>query len=844
MTKAVRLVGLALLALAAAVVLPSTAPATDFYTVPSTVTSTISEWGACRRVYNGHASGKSLMVPTKYQYEWLGAGSFNSATIAGVKTSGCIGGAVRFRAANSNYFSKTPASNGSTTKLTWSGWVKRGNFGAYQRIFNAGAGFDTFLFTTTDTLIFWLNGQADAYLQPNWVFRDSSAWYHIVLAIDTTQATPTDRVKIYINGRLIPPSAFTLNNTYPAQNYNMGYYNKSGVQHNLGCYSSGSQPLDGYMADVYFIDGQQLTPTSFAGYDSNGMWVPVAYGGSYGTNGYHLEFTDPSNLGKDSAGSNNWTANNFSTAGTTNDVMQDNPTLTDNGDNGQGNYATLNPLTNSGGTFSNANLRYVGPGAWRRINGTIAVSSGKWYYEGKIANAPYSPRGSTTLYNAVGFGLATVTHDTNTPRLQTDSVVMQDSGYFKNFSGAQTDSGATLANGDTIGVAVDLDNNQFTFYRNNSSIASGTIGAAAGTLLVPVLYGYSNSYGVFDLNFGQQPFSYSPPTGFKALNTRNLGTPTIADASAYFQTALYTGNGGTQSVYTNNGTTFQPDLVIVKDRSATRNWTWVDSVRGATKEIWSDLSNVESTNANGVSSINSNGFTVGNSAWVNSSGENFVAYMFKKGATSGLDIVTFTAPASGNFTVPHSLGVAPAMVIVKARNLFAGWWLWHQSLANNTTAYVQLNSTAAATTYSTMWGTGNTSTNLGMTAGGACPANYQCVAYAFAEVPGFSKFGSYTGNGSADGPFVYTGFKPAFVMLKDITQAQRWYIHDNAREPTNQMGSELSPGLNYAEGNLGAQIDFLSNGFKLRDSGNANTSGDTIIYAAFAEQPFKYTRAK
>ncbi len=272
-----------------------------------------------------------------------------------------------------------------------------------------------------------------------------------------------------------------------------------------------------------------------------------------------LSNTTSTTLGKDSSGNgNNWTPNGFSvTSGVGNDSLVDTPTSygTDTGAGGEvrGNYCTLNPLSTTAGTYSQGNLRYVGAAAYRRSNATISLSTGKWYWEVTLGNAPFSPRGVGSQYNAFGFGLSTVFNSTTNPNAVTDAVVLADNGYYKNFSGSWTDGGTAFSSGDTLSIAVDLDANSFTFYRNNTQVTTGTIGGTAGRELVPIIISYDGTYGVMDCNFGQRPFAYTAPSGFKALCTQNLPTPTIGatsttQANDYFNPVLYTGTGSSLSV--------------------------------------------------------------------------------------------------------------------------------------------------------------------------------------------------------------------------------------------------------------------------------------------------------
>jgi hypothetical protein len=575
------------------------------------------------------------------------------------------------------------------------------------------------------------------------------------------------------------------------------------------------------------------------------------------------------NPGLDASGNgNNWTTNNinWTSSGSTYDTMTDVPTLTSAT---ASNFNVLNPLSVTTGTVSAGNLQYVGASSSKRINGTLAVNSGKWYWEVTLLNAPESPRSSSSAYNGFGFGLATTFDSSAGGTSSTDWINLKDNGYYKNFSGTNTDTGVTFSSGDVLAIAVDLDANTFTFYRNNSSLATGTIGVTAGTQLVPAMYSYNGSFGAMACNFGQRPFAYTPPTGFVALNTFNLPTPSIGatastQANKYMDATLYTGNGTSQSVVNAGG--FQPDLVWIKMRSGAAGNELFDSARGANIVLFSNATNAES-NSGTMSAFNSNGFTPvyqASDVSTNNNGSTFVGWQWKANGTgvsntagsitstvsantsSGFSVVTYTAPSSGAFTVGHGLGVAPAMIITKSRsNSGYVWGCYHQSLGN--TKRIDLNSTAAAVT-STNGAWNNTSPTSSVFTVGLdwAGSGITYVAYCFSQVAGYSAFGSYTGNGSTDGPFIFTGFRPRWLMVKRSSATSDWFIIDTSRNPYNEATTSLFANASNADYTLTTGgFDIVSNGFKLRvGSGfNPNASGETYIYMAFAESPFKYANA-
>jgi hypothetical protein len=362
-------------------------------------------------------------------------------------------------------------------------------------------------------------------------------------------------------------------------------------------------------------------------------------------------------------------------------------------------------------------------------------------------------------------------------------------------------------------------------------------------------------------NFGQRPFSYTPPTGFVALKTFNLPNSTIVAGNKQMDATLYTGTGAALSV-TNAGS-FQPDLVWVKGRSGATDHALYDSVRGVQNQLESNNTTAETAEATGLTAFGSNGFTVGALAQMNTSAATYVGWQWKANGTAvtntagtvsaqlsanptaGFSVATFTAPASGQFTIGHGLGVAPAFVTVKNLVASNSWWTYHSALGLNNVDYVVLDRTDAEASFSTMWGSsGMTSSTCGFTVGGAVNASVSHVAYIWTPIAGYSAFGSYTGNGSTDGPFVYTGFRPRFIMVKRTDSTGTWEMYDTSRDTYNVMSADLAANLADAEVSI-ARFDSVSNGFKLRNTGAAvNASGGTYIYIAFAENPFKNALAR
>jgi hypothetical protein len=783
---------------------------------------------------------------------------------------------LRFNSADSAYLSRTPASASNRDTWTFSGWVKRSKLGMSNAIvFGSG---DTYVNFETDRLAVNLRAAATNYLGISTAkFRDVSAWYHIVVAVDTTQATAADRLKMWVNNQLI--TAFDVS-SYLNIPVNTDTAVNSTNAHNIGRYTGTGEHFDGYMTEINFIDGQALTPSSFGETDAQtGVWKPKAYSSTYGTNGFFLKFADNSGttsttLGKDSSGnSNNWTPNNFSvTAGAGNDSLVDSPTAygTDTGVGGsvRGNYATLNPLASSG-TFTNGNLDLaVGSTAESSGIATMAVgASGKYYWE--VLVTAVGGDYMIGIYNGQNTLNPTSSGTFYGYRYNGQKVTVSGSTY-----------GASYTTNDIIGVAVDMDAGTITFYKNGSSQGQAFSGISGGNFR-PSTYLYNNASKT--ANFGQRPFAYTAPSGFKALCTTNLPTPTIGatsttQANDYMNVVLWTGNGSTTRGITGVG--FQPDFTWIKTRSGSSlNHTLFNAIVGggankglASNTTASEASLNDDATYGYLNTFDSDGFTVakgssGGESYTNASSYTYVAWNWNAGGstvtntsgtisaqvrantTSGFSIVTYTGTGA-NATVGHGLGVAPKMIIGKRRSGVADWMVGHSGVNGGTTPfnyYLVLNSTAAQSADSTAWNnTAPTSTVFSLGSGGNVNSNTATnVMYCFAEVAGYSAFGSYTGNGSTDGPFVYTGFRPRFVMIKRTDSTSDWTVWDTSRNTYNQMNLALYPNLSNAEVTTSIVIDTVSNGIKIRNSNaDTNASGGTYIYMALAESPFKFSLAR
>jgi hypothetical protein len=504
------------------------------------------------------------------------------------------------------------------------------------------------------------------------------------------------------------------------------------------------------------------------------------------------------------------------------------------------NYAVINPVATTGVTnvASNGNLRTNS--VERRMYSSIGVSSGKWYFEYTVV--------ATNVIIGIANNLAIQGNNLS-------GILAYFNGGTK-YNGATASAyGATYAANDVIGVALDMDAGTLTFYKNNVSQGVAFTGLSGIYYASP----YTGSTGACFVNFGQQPFVYTPPTGHLAINTYNLPDSTVVKGSSYMDATLYTGNLTGQSI--TNAASFKPDLVWIKSRSAATDNKLTDSVRGATIAVISNSTAAETTDLTGMTAFNSNGFTVGASTDYNNISATYAGWQWKAGqgssssntsgsitstvsanTTAGFSVVTYTGTGA-NATVGHGLGVAPKFIIVKNRGSAVAWTSWHTLIAN--TQYLVLNTTAAVATGATWWNS-TTPTSSVFSVGTSTSTNASTntyVAYCWSEIAGFSKFDTYTGNGLANGTFIYTGFSPKFILIKRSNSTGDWYIWDTTRNTDNVVNSILLPNSSAAE-TTATSIDILSNGFKLRNTtAGFNTNAGIYIYAAFAENPFKNANA-
>ena len=799
------------------------------------------------------------------------AGASGQVTGGGGTTSP-ITRSVRLNSGDSADLERTFQSGGNRTKWTWSAWIKRNTLstsGAQRFFAVSGAGntnddwFSLFFFN--DQLR--IGGYSAIFRQSTMLFRDTSAWMHLVCVVDLATSP---YITIYVNGQSIELTGST-NPSQTGINAARPHYIGSEANNNY---------TDLQIADVHFLDGIAANISDLGALDSDNVWQKVAYTGSYGTTGFHLDFEDNSslsNLTADAAGSNDWTFNNGSiTAGADNDSLMDCPfngSQTDSGAGGElsGNYASLLPINTSAGTLSDANLKYS-LSAVGAARGSFMVSSGKWYFEVKLTTSGNPYVGIAGEGQTVSGGAGYVSP--NALAVNSDGDVYLRTGGSTSYPGKSVSMGAGV-----IGIAMDVDNKKVWFSKNGtwykfgstknssttvSQVEAGNFGADFSSLtgdFFTVHLGSSTSNNTtFEFNAGARPFAYNAPSGYKCLCSSNL-TATIADGSKHFDAKLYNGSGSNQNI---TGLNFEPSFTWLKARNHNTWHVLNDAVRGAGKNIYSNDSYQEVTKTDNLTSFNSDGFSLGadsNSDGVNISGKTYVSWNWAAGSSTvtntdgsisaqvranpsaGFSILTYTGSGANN-TIGHGLSAAPEMIWVKRRNSAENWGVYHVGIGNGNR--LTLDQTAAAASTTTWNNTTPTSSVFSVGVADLSNGNNDTyVAYCFTSVEGYSSVGSYSGNGNSDGTFVYTGMRPAWLLVKKTNATESWILHDTARSPYNVSSDKLSPNSSGSEGSS-TFCDFLSNGFKLRTStsGEGNDSGSSYIYIAFAENPFKTSRAR
>ena len=793
-----------------------------------------------------------------------------------------IAQSLRFNRPDEQELKKTFDSGGNRRKWTFSTWIKRTSLlssGNDHYIFgtNTGAADSTFMmlvWRATDALS--VTGQSTLWLKSTRAFQDTKNWYHIVWVLDSDNSTNAEKMRLYVNGTEL--TAFA---TDSRSSLSGDQAINAATEHNFGVHPSATgYGLDAYLAETIFVDGQAYGPEQFGQVGANDDWIPKAYSGGYGTTGFKLTYADGSALGDDTSGNtNDFTSANLDST----DKVFDSPTQ---------NFATFDPTRSSGTTltYSEGNLKAERTSThFAQAYSNVVITEGKFYAEFylDVGNSGVGVIAGNTLPAANKY----LGQDAYTYAYYFDGRKVNNNSYT-----SYGDSYTVAADGssDIVGVMINADDGEISFTKNGTVQNSGV--PAFSGVTGPFRFAIASEGGIgsgncFHIaNFGQDDsfnglktsgsavaadgngvgrFYDTPPTGFLALMNDNL--PRKSDVIG-------------------------PDWVWIKGRSNTTVHSLHDTLRG-TQLLQSNAPDGQQDNANYLLSFDSQGFTIGNSSNVNQSTHSYVGWVWGAGGTptvdnsaandaeptagsakidgsnqsgafsgspsiaikklsasttAGFSIVRWTGTGSAG-TIPHGLGATPEFIYVK--NLdddTKNWNLYPTVLGNN---YLELNSTNSTFSGSTYFNNTAPTANVFSvgSAGSTNNSSDDFIAYVFAPIEGYSKFNSFTGTGNADGTFVYTGFRPAWVMIKRSSGSGGWHMFDNKRafsgdyfNANNEIDVRIEAQDTGAENTSGPpHIDFVSNGFKLRTTfDNINASGSTYIYLAFAEAPFKFANAR
>ena len=773
-------------------------------------------------------NGEEYFFPIIYEGNGAGqrVGKFVPFTDQATVANSCI-----FNDGDSPQLERTPSSNGNRRTFTVSAWVKRGVLGAEQHICSSydGSSSDNnsmweFRFLAANTIS--ISRYTDNILITNRTFEDTSKFYHLLMAVDTTQGTASNRVKLYVDGDEITSFGTDVRSSV-AQDFDTAFNNTADACV-VGNRKGDSKYFDGYLAEVNLVDGLALTPDTFGVTDtSTGRWIPKTLTGiTYGTNGFRLQFGSSSALGDDTSGNNNDFSVSNLVAG---DQTTDSPTQ---------NHAVLasNPTAGTA-TLSEGNLKIAGTGSSvygvRRATFLInSNDSNGYYFEAKNVgssrdNINIGLISSQNALSASAYGGS-----------NSYGIASRGSGGSNQYwrvLGGSTDvtTSVSHASDDVIGVAIK--EGKIWFAINNTYVLSGDPAAGTNAFfdMSSKASQFQIAFNVFqnntlDVNFGQKSLAYSAPTGFSALQQDNL--PETAKGVSSF--------------------------VWIKSRDTAYNHISFDSSQGVNVRLLPSATNSAVTAQDTLNKFLKGGFQTGSNSTMNSSGDSLVAWNWvanggttasngdgsisstvQANTTAGFSIVKYTGTGSAG-TVGHGLSSAPEWIFGRPIEQTGGynWSVYHKSMTS-ASYYLSLNLTSAESSNSNVWGTAPSSSVISV--GTSMSASTEpMILYCWHGVDGFSKFGEYVGTGNANGPFVYLGFRPALIIIKNRQRATNWHIYDTQRGTFNPTDKHLY--ITSAAEVTGAEaIDILSNGFKLR-SANAGTnrSGEANLYMAFAEHPF------
>ena len=785
---------------------------------------------------------------------------------------------LRLNTAHGGGYLTKSSGGGSATKWTYSLWTKNcslgnGLFCGYYG--NNSSSRETFAMGGSGGIDWQLRygGSQHAYRRSTYGtdsdHMDNSGWFHVVAQWDSNNGTTADRWIVWVNGERQPQLQYNATQSGSSSGFMTGETWIGRASDTTG-YSA-----EFYVAEMHAVNNAVLAPTHFGFTDPiTGAWRPkkssdIVAATTYGTGGWYLDFSDPSNIGADRSGNGqNWTVHSLSTS----DVVFDTPT---------NNFCILNNNDRDGNESTNGNLQsgMSNTAAWRHTRSTFLLEkgSGRWYWE-------VQQKGTISGSNGHIAGLAHQNFITRTQDPNSNSGYMyarqSDTRYW---NGGNTASHfPTTANNDIIQFAFDADRGLLWSGKNGTwtgaDPATGTshsyeinYGNGDGGDVTPFVGSYDQPYSI--VNFGQQAFTYTPPTGFRAICSKNYAIqgPTVVSPKSHFNVLTYSGNASNGHNIT--GLEFQPDFVWIKVRNQNGSHYLVDSVRGlGTGDSYRALDTAgnssEYSNDNDMlRSLNSDGFTLDNNAdttfYVNRSSDTYVAFCWKAGGAAvtnndgsstsqvsanpkaGFSIVGYTGTGNAT-TFGHGLGAAPDVVIFKQRNSSNDFFVYTKVI-DGSLDYLKLNTTDAK--LDSGWSTLLNSSSVITMEGGSSAVNASSqtfIAYCWRSIPGYSKMGVFTGNGQGGtqqpgGQVVRCGFKPALVILRSTGGGSglNWGIFDFKRLGYNKKVRDLRANVNNSEGGDDRLVSLESDGFRITttSSGFGGSDGQTYIFMAWAENP-------
>jgi hypothetical protein len=777
--------------------------------------------------------------------------------------NGVIDYSCMFDATATTSLSKTFSSGTGITKGTISLWAKRTALGVADPLFQSYAGaadvagfsFDANnKFSYADATAG--SGYTVQYISTA-VFKDCSGWYHIHIKIDTTDGTAADRLKIYINGTQI--TVWDTEN-HPSASEVLWWFDNN--IHYVGR-SGGGNYFNGYLADLYAIEGTAYDVTDFGEF-KNGIWIPKDASPNYGTNGFKLDFSDNTHFGDDTSGNgNDFTDNNLGTDHQVTDTPENNFCILNANDK----HASLN-TPSEGGLYYDHNVS-----AYYAISGSFPMKSGKWYWEveDQTAGNPTAMNTGILSNDEESYYILSSSGEKTAAARKTWAGTAASGTCRGRYAGAFRTGDMESVSwgvGTYMQIAFDADNNKFWVGKDDTWLAygGGTGDPAAGTYptygsgdgidadkynYVPYMEAYAGGASGWKINFGQRAFNGTKPTGFNTLCTDNLTAPVVDDPQdEYINVATYTGDGEASNAITGVG--FQPDLVWIKNRDSTDiPMIFANTASlGAGKYLNTHVQGVIASDADTLLSFDSDGFSVGADVKVNTDTEDYVAWCLQK-QSGFFDMVEYEGTAT-NTTVSHNLGVVPEFIMVQ--NMDTGgyaWCLYHHHMGNKTdpetdSQYFDSDGFAWFDVNSYWNDIAPTSSEFSLGTWGYVNGNAQThIALLFASVPGISKVGS-TYQTATYHSYVYTGFRPRWVWLRSDYAGDPWIFFDTDRDPYNDgLAAPLYPGGNTSEAARAAThgIQIYSDGFKFINTSNAYMYSE-MAYLAFADQPGNYANAR